>query len=356
MTDRWVVLEPLDTVTIRDGRGFDAAAHLALPSPATFAGAIGALYDPTPGLARKDPAAVGTRLPRQVHGPITVRRDADHWQALLSVPHDVVVSDDELTRLGMAEPDSFVHSDLDGEVAVLLTESAGDTVSGEGQWWDVGQLTDYLHNGELSDFLPTPPWQLERRVGIAREDNRTVTEGMFYSSEHLRIDTGVGFAGRCLDGPDRQLDNTIAFGGEGRRAEVHADVTDIDLPAMPDDFNDGRLLLYLVTPAVFPGGSWRPDLRSLAGEEQADAELVAAAVGKTRVITSGSPDRRTGAFSSGRIMWAVPAGAVYYLKFPNEAAARASAEQIHGTCVQQAEDWMTTAGFGLVLTGRWTDR
>ena len=103
MNGRWVVLEPLDTVAIRDGRGFDmgfdAVAHLTLPSPATFAGAIGAVYDPTPGLARKDPAALGTRLPRQVHGPVTVRREAGRWQALLPVPHDVVVSDGELARL-----------------------------------------------------------------------------------------------------------------------------------------------------------------------------------------------------------------------------------------------------------------
>ena len=47
MTERWVVLEPLDTVTIRDGRAFDmgqdSVAHLTLPSPATFAGAIGSM-------------------------------------------------------------------------------------------------------------------------------------------------------------------------------------------------------------------------------------------------------------------------------------------------------------------------
>jgi CRISPR type III-B/RAMP module-associated protein Cmr3 len=356
VTARWVVLEPLDTVAIRDGRafdmGFDAAARLVLPSPATFAGAVGAVYDPEPGLARKDPAALGTRLPRQIQGPVTVRRDGDQWRALLPVPHDVVVSDGELSRLTVPAPDRSIQHDLDGEVAVLLAGPAGASDPDEGRWWDTGQLTDYLHDGELSEFLPDRPWEVERRVGIAREENRTVTEGMFYSAEHLRLDGGVGFAGRCVDGPDRPLDGTIPFGGEGRRAEVHADVPDIGLPAMPGDFDDGKLLLYLVTPAVFPGGSWHPDLRSLTTE---DVRFVAAAVGKPRVITSGRPDRRTGSFNSGRIMWAAPAGAVYYLKFPDGAAALAAAARIHGMCVRQAENWMTTAGFGLVLTGRWTE-
>lgn len=355
MNSRWVVLEPLDTVAIRDGRGFDmgvdATAHLVLPSPATFAGAIGALYDPVPGLARKDPAAIGTRLPSQVHGPITVRERSGSWQALFPVPHDVAQSGGELSRLEVREPDPSLRHDLDGEVTVLLDDPAGDAEPCEDRWWDAGQLHDYLRDGALSDLFPDPPWQVERRVGIAREETRTVTEGMFYSAEHLRPWPGVGFAGRCVGGPDRKLDGTIPFGGEGRRAEVR-EVPGIDLPAMPDDFDGGHLLLYLATPAVFPAGSWHPDLRSLGGEPP---ELVAAAAGSTRVITSGTPDRRTGAFGKGRIMWAVPAGAVYYLRFPDEDSARAAAGGIHGTTIRQAEDWMRTAGFGLVLTGRWTE-
>jgi CRISPR-associated protein Cmr3 len=363
MTARWVVLEPLDTVSVRDGRGFDmgfdAAAHLALPSPGTFAGAIGAVYDPTPGLARKDPSARGTKLPSQVHGPITVRwSDEGRWQALFPVPHDVVASDDgDVARLETPVPDPAIQHDLGEEVAVLLAEPAGDSASGEAHWWGTEQLADYLHSGELSEFLRDPPWQVERRVGIAREENRTVTESMFYSTEHLRLDTGVAFAGRCIGGPERKLGGTIPFGGEGRRAEVHGDVPAIELPAMPEDFNDGRLLLYLATPGIFPGGSWHPDARSLTEEQgaHAGARLIAAAMGKTRVITSGSPDRRSGAFSAGRIMWAAPPGAVYYYKFPDEATAKAAAKRIHGTTIRQAEDWMTTAGFGLVLTGRWTE-
>jgi CRISPR-associated protein Cmr3 len=82
---------------------------------------------------------------------------------------------------------------------------------------------------------------------------------------------------------------------------------------------------------------------------------VTAAVEKPRVITTGMADRRSGSFGAGRLMWAVPPGAVYYLQFRDEDAASAWAGQVHGTALPQADDWMMTAGFGLVLTGRWTE-
>jgi CRISPR type III-B/RAMP module-associated protein Cmr3 len=362
MTGRWVVLEPLDTVTIRDGRGFDmgvdAIARLMLPTPATFAGAIGAVYNPTPGLGRRDPAARGTKLPSEIRGPVTVRRTSDDsWEALFPVPHDVVMADGEMTRLAMPAARTEVETDLDDEAQLLLQEPPGGLASCDHAWWDSGQLADYLRVGALSPVLLTKdgerayePWKIERRVGIAREESRTVTEGMFYSAEHLRLQQDAGLAGQCIGGPDRKLDGTVAFGGEGRRAEVHGDAQGIEFPEVPESFPRGELLLYLATPAVFPGGSWRPDLGSLSDD---NVELVAAAVGKTRVITSGTPDRRTGGFGAGRLMWAVPPGAVYYLRFPDADAAMAAARRVHGTAISQAEDWMRTAGFGLVLTGRW---
>ena len=360
MTGRWVVLEPLDVVTVRDGRAFDmgvdAVGRMALPSPATFAGAIGAAYGAAPGLARKDPGTRGALLPAQVHGPVVVRRDDDSgWEAMLPVPADVLLSPDgEPYRLAADRQLAGVEHDLDSQVAMLLTGAEVGGASAEDRWWDAGQLQEYLDDGEVSGFWLPDPWQVERRVGIARGDDRTVTEGMFYSSEYLRAATGVGFAGRCIGGPDRALGGTVPFGGKGRRAEVHAGIADVGLPAAPTQFPGGRLLLYLATPAVFPGGSWHPDLSAWPAE-CGTAELAAAAVGATRVITTGTPDRKTGSFGSGAVMWAVPAGSVYYLRLPDEATARAAAAHLHGTTLRQAEDWMTTAGFGLVLAGRWTE-
>ncbi len=362
---RWVVLEPLDTVAVRDGRAFDAGqqsvAHAALPSPATVAGAIGAAYDPTPGLAHTDPTARGTRLPKELHGPVVAYEEGDRWLALLPVPYDVVVAPDgqdsqdgEALRL-VVDDSEFrgVGHDLDGEVTTLLRESVADSASAEAHWWDADQLQDYLHDGVPSSYWVEAPWQVERRVGLARaEADRSVADGMLYSIEHLRLRHGIGFAARCVGGPDRKLDGTVAFGGQGRRAELHANVPAIELPDHPDDFPDGRLLLYLLTPAVFPEGRWRPDVAAWESRWGA-VELVAAAVGPPRVISSIVADRQTGGVRAGRLLWAAPPGSVYYLAFRDAATALKAAGTLHGACLPQAEDWMRTAGFGLALTGRW---
>lgn len=355
-----MVLEPFDTVTVRDGRAFDmgldAAAHMALPSPATFAGAIGAAYAAGPGRGRNDPAARGTLLPAQVHGPVVVRRsDGGRWDSLLPVPADVLLSPDSAPyRLAAGQQLAGVQHDLDSQVGLLLSDPHGGGTPAADRWWDTGQLADYLHSGAVSEYWLAEPWEVERRVGIARGDDRTVAEGMFYSAEYLRPGPGVGFAGRCVGGPDRQLEGSVPFGGKGRRAEVHCDVSAIELPEAPAAFPGGRLLLYLATPAVFPGGGWHPDLTAWAGE-WGEVTLEAAAVGETRVVTTGTPDRRAGSFGGGAVMWAVPAGSVYYLQLADEAAALALAGRVHGTTVRQAEDWITTAGFGFVLTGQWTE-
>lgn len=365
MTGQWVVLEPLDTVTVRDGRSFDmgldATARLALPSPATFAGAIGALYDPTPGLARTKRDARGQELPSRIHGPITVEKDGEQWEALFPVPHDVLIAADdtygergEPRRLVLSRPPVGIRHDAAGQVEFLLADPPGGGEPAGDRWWDAEQLQGYLHDGDLDRNWRADPWQLERRVGIARGEDRTVAESMFYSIEHIRPKPGVGFAGNCLGGPDRRLSGTIPFGGRGRRAEVHGNQPAVRLPGRPEEFPGGRLLLYVATPAVFPGGSWVPDLSDWP-EECGEPKLAAAAVAAPRVITTGSPDRRTGAFTAGRLMWAVPPGAVYYLQFEDEAAAAAAAVAVDGTTLRQAEDWMTTAGFGLVFTGRWTE-
>lgn len=365
MTGQWVVLEPLDTVTIRDGRSFDmgmdATAHLALPSPATFAGAIGALYSPAPGLAHQDRDARGRELPSAIRGPITVHRAtgpdgrARSWEAMLPVPQDVVIDDEGAPcRLALSQPQEGIWHDAAGEVEFLLTDPPDGGEPAGDRWWDADQLGSYLHDGALSEYWLDDPWQVERRVGIARGEDRTAAEHMFYSIEHIRPVPGVGFAGHCQGGPERDFSGTIPFGGRGRRAEVHGGQSPVRLPDPPGDFPGGRLLLYLATPAVFPGGSWYPDPDGWPAEGGAP-KLAAAATGTPRVITTGSPDRRSGAFTGGRLMWAVPPGTVYYLRFADEAAAAAAAAEAHATTLRQAEDWMTTAGFGLVLTGRWME-
>lgn len=343
-SERWVVLEPLDTIVVRDGRAFDAGvqslARTALPTPGTIAGAIGAAYGARPG-AGLDAAARGRDVPECMLGPIPVVARGGQWRPRWPVPQDVVADDDGSApcRLTVAEISSH---DL-GEVGFLPFGSGEAT----GGWWETSELAAYLTDGDVSGDTVSSPWTVERRVGLALDDDGTAAEGMLYSAEHLRPVERMGFAVCCLGGPDVPLAETVPFGGRNRSAQVHDHADPPHLPSPAARAPDGRLLLYLVTPGVFLAG-WRPDLSTWT-----NAQLVTAVVGDPQVIAAATPQRQTGAVGGGRLMWAVPAGSVYYLKFSTEQAALEAAATLGHRTLPQAVESLATAGFGYALTGSW---
>ena len=95
----WLAFTPRDTVFVRDGRSFDAAADATgesvRPGPTTIAGAVG--------------AAFGTN-PAEVRGPVLARRDGDTWEPYFQVPADLVVTADGPGRVRrMHHIGRFVH-------------------------------------------------------------------------------------------------------------------------------------------------------------------------------------------------------------------------------------------------------
>lgn len=353
---RWLVFEPLDTVAVRDGRAFDAGrnavARVVLPHPGTLGGAVGAAYGATPG-AGAESAARGRVVPAALHGPVVVQRlDTGRWRARFPQPRVMVHDADGWHRL--APPGerewSGVSSDLDG--AALLPGPVGET----GGWVDAATLGRFLTDRDALAPAGAVPWLTERRVGLARTDERTARDGMLYAAEHLRPAVGgrvhsAGFAVGCVDPPGHAPADTVYLGGEGRRAQVHDWSAAGDTGPLPPpvDVSDGRLLLYLATPALFTGG-WRPADADLRG-----GRLVAAAVGAPQEIALGRPDRRTGAIGPRRLVWVAPAGSVYFVDFDGDtAAATRAAAAWHGTAfTPQTGGMLATAGFGLVLIGRW---
>ena len=351
--ESWLVLEPLDTFAARDGRAFDAGVHAVArataPQPATVAGAVGAAFGAPPG-AGADRAQRGRTVPAEVRGPVVVREYNGRWLPLLAMPRDVGY-DEQSRQWVRLKPDGDldgVAHDLGG-LRLLGGDGDGDV---KDKWWTSTTLAQYL-DGDDSDLEPTDePWQVERRVGLARDDNRMAAEGMLYVAEHLRPAGRVGFAALCVDPPTRELMPSVPLGGEGRRARVHRCVDGVlpaapTLPDPPRSLPHGRLLVYLATPAVFSHG-WRP-----ADEDLRGGELVAAAVGGPQVTAMSRPDRRTGGVSHGRLIWAVAPGSVYLLRYPDEQAALDAAAAWHGRTLPQADETLRTAGFGLALTGRW---
>jgi CRISPR-associated protein Cmr3 len=110
-----------------------------------------------------------------------------------------------------------------------------------------------------------------------------------------------------------------------------------------------RVLAYLATPAIWPGG-WQipvPD----------GARLVAAATGEPEPAASVTPGP---AWRDSRALrWAVPAGSVYLLDFGDSGTGARWARDWSGVALVRDEragdvDLLRTAGFGVVLTGAWT--
>ena len=342
MTAVWLTFQPLDVTVFRDGRAFDAgvdaAAVTTLPRPSTVAGAAA--------------AALGRRELAGVAGPLLSRLDPEGGAAVVfSSPCDLVedTAAGTVTRLGVDQtPAGGARTDLSG-VSGFPT-GQGERLDG---WLDADQLQRYLDGdadavcAELAEERPRPLLVTERRVGLARAPDRTVAPGFLYAAEFWRptVD-GVGFACRVEpgDGPAQLTRPLVRLGGEGRHAQVRLHRSEaVGLPRPPGAFDDGRLLLYVATPAVFADG-WRPPVDPRF--------LVAACVEGPEAIVGFDGSDGRGRPMGWALRWAVSAGSVYYLRFPAGEAERFT-RQYHGRCLEQATQRLRTAGFGMCLVGRW---
>lgn len=340
---RWLAFTPRDTVFIRDGRAFDAAAQnharTVPPTPTTLAGATGAAFGAEP---------------TEVCGPVLARRIGSEWEPYFPVPLDLVrqvnVDYPYIYRLA-PEPAGAASTDLDAPSWLLPPAGIGTTADIPG-WLPAHQLADYLA-GTLPGADGTPSAELDRadplhpelRVGLARELDRSAKPGYLYQATHLRPEPDWAFAAGCVlpAGWDRQAVGPVPFGGRGRLTDVETG-DGIELPAAPPSFPGGRVLVYLATPAIWPGG-WRipvPD----------DARLLAAAAGEPQPVGTTTAGQR---WKDDRVLrWAVPAGSMYLLQFADQDRAAGWATEVHGTTYgRAADDRLRTAGFGLVLTGVW---
>jgi CRISPR type III-B/RAMP module-associated protein Cmr3 len=384
-SSRWVVFTPRDTIMIRDGRSFDAGgadasahrAHVVNPWPSTVAGAL------TTALAASDDRTLVEFA--AMRGPVLAHccdEDAGSWTPYFSVPADVYVSPGPagrtraVSRLVLSKWGSgVVQHDLDdGPEQLLVCASGNERHEPLSGLLSASNMMRYLA-GDLPQRLTVEesPLRPETRVGLARE-GRTAKEGYLYSSTHLRADSGWGLLIEYSDSDmsaERVLTSSVPLGGKARLADVEV-VTGVSWPKPPASYPGGRVLLYVVTPAVWPAG-WRPPLPERVG-------LVAAAVPAPVPVPTSSVRTarrdRTSLLDTVTLRWAVPAGAVYLLRFPGDpdSAARdaqAWASRLHGRALgpgldpggrpgdtiasagEPGTDRTSTAGFGVVLTGTW---
>jgi CRISPR-associated protein Cmr3 len=359
-TESWLALLPRDTVLIRDGRSFDAAADTAAqtvrPWPSTMAGAVAAAFGAEPGATPE--TAPGT-VPDEVHGPVLGQSNSTGpaWDLYFPVPADLVqeAEGDNPYAFRLKPATASAQTDL-GEAGLrwLMPPPGARNVKPLAGWMPGGKLTEYLAGGLLPgdegihvpDLELADPLRPEPRVGLAREPSRQARTGFLYQATHWRLEEGWGFLACCLlgDGWDRAAAGPVRFGGRGRMADVEA-AGELSWPVRPDDFPGGFVLVYLATPALWPGG-WRIPVPR-------HAHLAAAATGEPEPVATITPGPNWRATRA--LRWAVPAGSVYLLKFDDEECAREWAVAHHGTAYgQDAGNPLRTAGFGVVLTGVWT--
>jgi CRISPR type III-B/RAMP module-associated protein Cmr3 len=358
LSDLWVAFQPLDVAVFRDGRGFtagvDATAVTTLPRPTTTAGAVGAAFGAQPG----------EKVGEGIAGPLAATLTATGARLSFRAPRDLVWDDDAqvVERLRVPRDANPARSDL--PTAKLLLTGTGEPVD---CWVDAGELERYLAGEtaglceDLSEDLARDarpePFVAERRVGLARTADRTAAPGFLYAAQFLRpSDDAAAFACK-VSFPDtapplaRTVVRTVVrLGGEGRLAQVHhfldgPDDGQVRVPPHPR-LDSGRVLVYLATPAVFPGG-WDP------GWERYGAVLHAVCVDGPETVAGFRASDPRGRPAGWALRWAVAAGSVYYLEFGSTAAAEEFATAYHGRCLVQADGDLRTAGFGMCLIGRW---
>ncbi|MEY9211506.1 type III-B CRISPR module-associated Cmr3 family protein [Thermobifida halotolerans] len=358
----WLAFSPRDALHFRDGRSFEAgeSARTLHPRPSTIAGAVGT------ALGRE----AGT-----VRGPLPAsrRKGGKDWRTYFPLPADIVPVEKNPDRWTRLRPTpSSATTDLH-EPGMLWLSAPRAGAPATDRWWSARKLQDYLNGtvvlGEKAG-VEHSPFVVEHRTGIARDD-RAVLDTHLYSSEFLRLPESSGrewaVLAQCVltTGQRTAPAEAVRWGGEGRMADVEVVSSPIEWPRPPDTFPDGRVLVYLATPGIWrtrtPEGRWRTVWRPPL---PANAVLRAAVIPGAEPVASASP-QPDGTVREVWQRWAVPAGSVYLIEFGGDAPEAAAAEwaaRVHGTALGaestepgSASHRLATAGFGLILTGRWND-
>ncbi|MFP4586240.1 MAG: type III-B CRISPR module-associated Cmr3 family protein [Desulfococcaceae bacterium] len=399
----WLFMKPLDTVCCRDSRPFAAGEHgtartVFPPRPSTFYGALRSELiaahgngfadfhrpegEPPPELAEAGtPRRMGTLRLNGI-GLAEFDEGAQTCHALFPAPAHLVrehgsaeeASSPRFHRLRLAEngPLTSDVTDLSLPLQIPMGPDAPFQAAG-------GYLTAEAANRFLADPAAVPDGPDEWRaggdlsaaafqVGLTRvRGARVAAEGRLYSIEHRRLLSRSGTkTGFCLRvGETRKFhaasEGVIRLGGEGRAAAYrgldHSPAGAIDRERIAARIaNTGRFFLWLITPALFPGG-WRPPFLTGEGTE---GELEGV---KVRLTAVRIPEPvflggfRLGPGASGESkpgFWAVETGSVYFFDLIGTPAADAVSRLVEARTFYPLPGQiggMEQQGFGATLIG-----
>lgn len=418
---QWIVMKPLDVLFFRDALPFGAGeAHrgrtLFPPLPTTVQGAIrtAALSAALANLGltfqeyntgKADDPSKQESLNRlreklgdgqdyghlQLRGPFLLAGMEPGIPPTLWFPCPLDVLMERKTHvLHLLQPsrDAFLNAQWNAPAAPLganfptpLMTIGEQPEEPKFRYLDVNRLIEYL-TGDIRSPVSEEAEKaaldfIEHRFGIQLDrERRTVTPGMFYTVEMVRLKPGDAFLLEvaCPHFPPRGF---LRLGGEGRA--VHYETVD-RLEAFSPAFHsllegetrrqllnkvraERRFKLYLLTPALFRNG-WLPDFvdpnslelspETCPALRNITCRLVSAAVGKP--IHIGGWNMATNA---PRPMFkAVPPGSVYFFEITEGNAVEALFDAFHFQPLVSrlpGGEELAKLGFGLSFVGGWRD-
>jgi len=278
------------------------------------------------------------------------------YGVLFPLPIDVLTADESgvsITKLGR----------IGGRIVPLATvPPSKKRVAG---FWTVTQIRSYLAS-DCSGVDMTPVsvddvWQPEWKVGVEIVPKTQANqEGQLYAGEYMRLNDAASFVVdvSLQEAEELAKIHTVTLGGERRVCDVQeSDFTKLEwTPRSPSvaTTSSGYLVKWiLLSPALFAGGStpgWvhegRVKLRPKFKGERMDLDnstLLAACTGNPIPFSGWDPLEGQAKPS----VLAVPAGAVYYFRCPDETSAQALASALNDRC---RSDMLAEKGFGFGVT------
>lgn len=364
-------IAPTDTLFFRDGTPFSAGSAsqedvggVFPPHPVTMTGAIRAAlarlngwngngrWSPELNQVLGDgPEDIGEI---SVEGPFVVR----DGQPLFAAPRHLLGSFDRgrwVPRV-LLRPGPGVACDLGDAVRlpdVPPNEVATELLKPGDRWWITRSGMQAVLRREIPPGIEllssSQLWREERRIGLERDrTTRTASEGMLYSTRHVRLMPGITLGIRVDGVPEHwtpPFSHLISIGGEGRLAECQPWIAD---PAIEQPLSsievDGRVVLIALTPLDLP-------VEICAGQCQLDTfgglRIVSACLNRTERIGGwDSLTRRP--LSLGSVL---PPGSVLFCEIVDR-------QRFHDAvtstgCMPRVgarQQW----GFGMVALGTWS--
>lgn len=364
----WLI-EPHDPLLTRDNRPFDSeggnfAHSLPIPNPGTLAGAWRTRAGRR-GDGNFDSSRVEELKQVGVRGPLLAAFEADGGLRFgVPAPGDATLFDKDgkvmCRRLAPLRVEAAVTDLPDPLQPVGLpgTEPPGKPWKQAPAYWNWDAFERWLQNPADGPWRPDDAFTgpaAEARTHVGIQATGTAQEGALFGTRGMRYlrHTASGFERLALS---VWVENDHAFppglasvGGERRLASWTPAAA--AWPEPPAELvaaiaAEGRCRLFLLTPAFFAAGHL-PDVG--LNHEGLIPRVVGAVNGRPLVISGwdyatnqAKPTRR-----------AVPAGAVYFLELPGDAAQRERwVRRVWFQCVSDAPQ-DNLDGYGLAALGRW---